>query len=84
MIKLNIEQQMDELRDIENFVRHLEPLAVVELQSQQIKRLVYFSKKGIDAHRERRARYNPALNEPINVETTTYPNQSIENQKEKA
>ena len=67
MIKLNIEQQLDELRDIENFIRNLEPLAVVELQSQQIKRLVYFSKKGIESHRARRARYNPELNEPINV-----------------
>ena len=67
MIKLNIEQQLDELRDIENYIRNLEPLAVVELQSQQIKRLVYFSKKGIEFHRARRARYNPELNEPINV-----------------
>lgn len=72
MIKLNIEQQMDEIRDIENYIRNLEPLAVVELQSQQIKRLVYFSKKGIDAHRARRAQFNPALNEPISVDNLNY------------
>jgi hypothetical protein len=67
MIKLNIEQQLDEIRDIENYIRQLEPLAVVELQSQQIRRLVYFSKKGIEYHRARRAQYNPALVEPISV-----------------
>ena len=67
MIKLNLEQQMDEIRDIENYIRNLEPLAVVELQSQQIKRLVYFSKKGIESHRKRRAMYNPTLSEPITI-----------------
>ena len=67
MIKLNIEQQTDEVRDIENFVRDLDPIAVVELQSQQVRRLIYFAKKGIRAYKDYRQKLNPALSNEINL-----------------
>ena len=68
MIKLNIEQQTDEIRDIENFIREFDPIAVVELQSQQVRRLVYFAKKGIKSYREYKARLNPTMNHEINID----------------
>lgn len=67
MIKLNIDQQSDELRDIETFIKDLEPLAVVELQAQQIKRLVYFAKKGVISYKNYKARLNPDIAKEINV-----------------
>jgi hypothetical protein len=67
MIKLSIEQQADEVRDIENFIRDLDPIAVVELQSQQIRRLIYFAKKGITSYRTYRAKLNPELAREINL-----------------
>jgi hypothetical protein len=67
MIKLTIDQQADEIRDIENFIRELDPMAVVELQSQQIRRLVYFAKKGVISFRNYKARLNPKLAEEIPV-----------------
>ena len=68
MIKLNIEQQSDEVRDIENFIRELDPIAVVELQSQQVRRLIYFAKKGIRSYKDYRAKMNPQLNNEISLE----------------
>lgn len=70
MIKLNIEQQTDEVRDIENFVRELDPIAVVELQSQQVRRLIYFAKKGIKAYKDYRVRANPTLATEITLTDT--------------
>ena len=67
MIKLNIEQQTDEIRDIENFVRDLDPISVVELQSQQVRRLIYFAKKGITSYKTYRAKLNPALAQEISL-----------------
>ena len=65
MVKLNAEQQLDEIRDIETFMRGLEPIALVELQAQQVRRLIYFAKKGIEAYRLRRAQYNNAYQQPM-------------------
>lgn len=73
MVKLNIDQQLDEIRDIETFIRGLEPIALVELQTQQVRRLIYFAKKGIEAYRLRRAQYNNAYNQPVE----TQPNDGI-------
>ena len=67
MIKLNIEQQIDEIRDIENFIENLDPIAVVELQSQQIRRLIYFARKGVTSYKAYRSKLHPALNQEVNV-----------------
>jgi hypothetical protein len=67
MIKLNIEQQTDEIRDIEEFIRDIHPIAVVELQSQQIRRLIYFAKKGITSYKTYRAKLNPSLAQEISL-----------------
>ena len=68
MIKLNIEQQTDEIRDIENYIRELDPIAVVELQSQQVRRLIYFAKKGVRAYKDYRTKMNPNLGQEITLE----------------
>lgn len=67
MIRLNIDQQSDEVKDIETYIVDLHPVAVVELQSQQVRRLIYFAKKGIRAHKEYKARLNPQLSETISI-----------------
>ena len=67
MIKLNIDQQSDELRDVENFIRDLDPLAVVELQAQQVKRLLFFAKKGVISFKNYRTKLNPELGREIDT-----------------
>jgi len=67
MVKLNIDQQVEEVRDIEDFIKDLSPISLVELQSQQVRRLIYFSKKGIQASKSYKARMNPAIAAEINV-----------------
>jgi hypothetical protein len=67
MIRLNIDQQTDEVRDIENYIRDFDPIAVVELQSQQVRRLLYFAKKGIRSYKDYKAKMNPSLNNEINL-----------------
>jgi len=67
MTKLSLNQQAEEIRDIEEYIRTVHPLAIVELQSQQIRRLVYFSKKGIEAHRIRGQQLQAFANSNYNV-----------------
>jgi hypothetical protein len=67
MVKLSIDQQSDEIRDVENFIKDLDPIAVVELQSQQVRRLIYFAKKGVNSYKSYKARFNPELNKEIMI-----------------
>jgi hypothetical protein len=53
MVHLTPNQQSDEIRDLEYFLKGYDDLAIVELQTQQIKRLIFFAKKGLTAHRTR-------------------------------
>lgn len=54
MVKLTPEQQEEELQDIKYFLKGFEDLQVVELQVQQVKRLIYFAQKGLQFHRQNR------------------------------
>ena len=65
MIKLNIEQQTDELKDIEDYIKNLHTLSLVELQAGQIRRLLYFARRGVTSYKNYRARFNPAMREEI-------------------
>ena len=67
MLKLNIDQQVEELRDVEDFIKDLQPVSLVELQAQQVRRLLYFAKKGIQSYKNYKARLNPAIAQEINV-----------------
>lgn len=67
MVRLNIDQQQEEVRDIEEFLKDLGPISVVELQAQQIKRLIFFAKKGIISFKHYKTRMNPSLNEQVDV-----------------
>jgi len=67
MVKLNIEQQSEEIRDIEEFIKDLSPVSLVELQAQQVRRLIYFGKKGVQSYKNYKTRLNPSLAEQINV-----------------
>jgi hypothetical protein len=67
MVKLNIDQQVEEVRDIEEFIRETNPIQVVELQAQQIRRLIYFARKGINSYKSYKARFNPELNKEIMI-----------------
>lgn len=67
MIKLNIEQQSDEIKDIENYIKELDPIAVVELQSQQVRRLLYFARKGVQSYKAYKVKMNPEIAKEINV-----------------
>jgi hypothetical protein len=68
MIRLNIDQQTDEIRDIEDFIKEAPPLQVVELQAQQIRRLLYFAKKGVISYKNYKTRLNPESLREVNVE----------------
>ena len=54
MVKLTPDQQEAELQDITYFLKGFEDLQVVELQVQQVKRLIYFAKKGLQFHKQNR------------------------------
>ena len=70
MIKLNIEQQVDELKDVEDFIKDLHPMALVELQTQQVRRLLYFARKGVNSYKNYRAKTNPVYRQEIDMTET--------------
>lgn len=79
MVHLTIKQQEQEIQDIEYLLKSTNDLEIIEIQCQQIKRLVYFAKRGITAHKENR---RPSFNRTTRSENSNQNYQQIDDREE--